>query len=117
MLIAAASGPSVVVCNTCRHGDLLAQELRCEQVSGIEIQEMPCLFACGRSCAVYIRAPGRIGYVLGGFTPDADAARAILGYAVAHAASADGDVPYGQWPEGVKNHFITRTPPDGFVVG
>ena len=45
------------------------------------------------------------------------AAIGFLGYAVAHAASADGDVPYGQWPEGVKNHFITRTPPDGFVVG
>ena len=117
MLKPVASGPSVVVCNTCRDGDLLAEAMREQQVSGIAIQDMPCLFACGQSCAVHIRAPGRIGYVLGGFVPGADAARAILGYAAAHAASPDGDVPYDQWPEGVKGHFITRTPPDGFVIG
>ena len=77
---------------------------------------MPCLFACSRHCTVHIRAPGKIGYVLGDFTPDAPAAQAILAYAAHHAASAEGQVRYADWPEGVKGHFITRTPPEGFVT-
>lgn len=133
MLRAVEQGPAVVVCSTCRFsadsredeagrrgGALLAGALCAVQASepalaGISVQEMPCLFACQRHCAVHIRAPGRIGYVLGGFAPDEDAARAILEYAVRHAASAEGQVPYGEWPQGVKGHFITRTPPEGYV--
>ena len=134
MLIPVADGPAVVACNSCRHstdarsdaggvagGARLVAALRAVQASdptyaGVAVQEMPCLFACDQFCTVHLRAPGRIGYVLGRFAPGAEAARAILDYAVAHAASADGQVPYRDWPEGVKGHFITRTPPAGFVV-
>ncbi|MDR7157252.1 putative metal-binding protein, partial [Sphingobium xenophagum] len=41
---------------------------------------------------------------------------AILDYAVGYAQSEDGQVPYAQWPDGVKGHFITRAPPVGFVA-
>lgn len=132
MLRRVAIGPQVVVCSTCRDpadargdgrpgGALLAEALRARQradpaSAGIAVEEMPCLFACARSCAVHIRAPGRIAYVLGDFAPTAEAAQAILGYARHHAASADGQVLYRDWPEGVKGHFITRMPPEGFVV-
>lgn len=127
-------GPCVVVCSTCRvsaeeredadgvrGGALLAAALRARRaadpgMAGVGVEEMPCLFACNRHCVVQIRAPGRIGYVLGDFTPDADAAQAILDYAALHAASEHGQVPYRQWPEGVKGHLITRIPPEGFVV-
>ena len=133
-LQAVAAGPSVVVCNTCRltpdrredgngrrGGALLADALRAAQAADpayahIAVQEMPCLFACSRHCTVHIRAPGKIGYVLGDFTPDAPAAQAILAYAAHHAASAEGQVRYTDWPEGVKGHFIVRTPPEGFVA-
>lgn len=133
MLRAVEPGPAVVVCSTCRlsaderedadglrGGALLAKALREVQLAdaslaGVEVQGMPCLFACQRHCVVHLRAPGRIGYVLGGFAPVEEQARAILEYATLHAGSADGVVPYGQWPEGVKGHFITRTPPEGFV--
>lgn len=133
MLRAVEPGPAVVVCATCRlstdrredesgqrGGALLARALREVQstdpeLAGVAVQEMPCLFACQRHCAVHIRAPGRIGYVLGDFAPTEADARAILEYAVRHAASAEGVVPYGDWPQGVKGHFITRTPPEGFV--
>lgn len=125
--------PAVIVCSTCRFsadaredaagqrgGALLEQAMRAVQASepelqGVAVHAMPCLFACSRSCAVHIRAPGKVGYVLGDFTPDEHAARAILQYAVHHAASAEGQVPYRSWPQGVKGHFITRTPPEGFV--
>lgn len=133
MLRAAEPGAAVVVCSTCRFsaaareaeggqrgGALLAEALRAVQaedpeLAGVAVQEMPCLFACKRHCTVHIRAPGKVGYVLGDFAPDREAARAILEYAARHAASNEGVVPYAQWPEGVKGHFITRTPPEGYL--
>jgi predicted metal-binding protein len=121
---------AVVVCNTCRvsaeeretpdgvrGGALLAAALReLAPGTGVAIQEMPCLFNCTQHCSIHLRAPGKIGYVLGRFEPTPEAARAILDYAVAYAASAEGVVPYRQWPEGVKGHFIVRVPPAGKLV-
>ncbi|MBB3940624.1 putative metal-binding protein [Novosphingobium fluoreni] len=134
MLKSAGSGPAVVVCNTCRHsateredadgrrgGTRLAdalQHIRATepQYQGVEVQQMPCLFACKDFCTIHLRAPGKVGYVLGRFAPNEEAARAILDYAVRYADSAHGQVPYKQWPDGVKGHFITRTPPEGYLV-
>jgi len=134
MLRPAADAPAVVVCSTCRHsrearedgeglrgGERLARALAAlreaePRYQAIDIQPMPCLFACSAFCTVHLRAPGKIGYVLGRFTPDPDSARAILDYALAYAASAHGQVPYAAWPEGVKGHFLVRVPPPGFVA-
>ena len=134
MLTAIESGPAVVACNTCRHsaeaqtddagmrgGARLVEALRSVQAADaryadVAVQEMPCLFACQEFCTVHLRAPGKVSYVLGRFTPDADAARAILDYALHYAASEHGRVPFREWPEGVKGHFITRSPPEGFVA-
>jgi predicted metal-binding protein len=133
MLRPADPGAAVVVCSTCRisaaaredaagrrGGALLADALRAVQaeepdLAGIAVQEMPCLFACQRHCVVQVRAAGKVGYVLGDFVPDREAAHAILTYAVRHAASEEGVVRYAEWPEGVKGHFIVRTPPEGYV--
>ncbi|HUD90424.1 DUF1636 domain-containing protein [Sphingobium sp.] len=127
-------GPAVVACNTCRHskdvredadgirgGAQLASALRNVKASdprydGVTVQEMPCLFACQDFCTVHLRAPDKVGYVLGRFEPNEEAARAILDYAVHYAESDHGRVPFSQWPQGVKGHFITRTPPPGFVA-
>ena len=134
ILAAVADGPAVVACNTCRFsvdsredgegvrgGARLVAALREVQRSdpryaGVAVQEMPCLFACSDHCTVHIRAPGKIGYVLGRFTPDAAAAQEILDYAVHHAASEEGRVPFRDWPQGVKGHFIVRVPPPGCVA-
>ncbi|WP_076070498.1 DUF1636 domain-containing protein [Sphingomonas montana] len=134
MLKPAQDGPAVVACNSCRlsataredgegrrGGALLVAALRAVQseraeYAGIAVQEMPCLFACQEACTVHFRAPGKVGYVLGRFAPDPDSARAILDYMVHYAASDEGQVAYRDWPAGVKGHFITRTPPAGFVV-
>lgn len=133
MLRAVGHGASVVVCSTCRlsaesredeagrrGGALLAEALHKVRdgdpaYAGVAVQDMPCLFACQRHCTVHIRGTGKVGYVLGDFTPDEQAARAILDYAVRHAASEEGVVRYADWPQGVKGHFIVRTPPEGFV--
>jgi len=134
MLTRVDPGPAVVVCNTCRHsresrddaagvrgGARLVEALKRlkaddPRYTGIAVQEMPCLFACQDHCTVHLRAPDKVGYVLGRFAPNEDAARAILDYAARYAASEHGRVPYSLWPEGVKGHFITRTPPPGFVA-
>lgn len=134
MLKQVEDGPAIVACNTCRHsadarendagtrgGAQLAAALRAVQESdpryaGVAVQEMACLFACTDFCTVHLRAPGKVGYVLGRFTPDETAATAILDYAVDYAASEHGRVPFKQWPQGVKGHFITRTPPPGYVA-
>ncbi|MGE4321632.1 MAG: DUF1636 domain-containing protein [Sphingobium sp.] len=134
MLRQVEDGPSVVACSTCRlsrdarddaqgvrGGARLIAALNAVKAAdnrydGIAVQAMPCLFACADFCTVHIRAPGKIGYVLGRFAPDEAAARAILDYAVHHAASAHGRVPFADWPQGVKGHFITRMPPAGYVA-
>ena len=134
MLTRVDAGPAVVACSTCRFsrdartdaagvsgGARLIEALQRIKASdpryaGIAVQAMPCLFACQDHCTVHLRAPDKVGYVLGRFVPDADAARAILDYAVHYAASEHGRVAYSLWPDGVKGHFITRTPPAGFVA-
>lgn len=133
MLKPVTDGPAVVVCSTCRvsadaredasgvrGGARLAEALRAVQrepgYEAVAVQEMECLFACQEFCTVHLRAPGRVGYVLGRFTPDEQAARAILDYARLYAESDMGQVPYKSWPEGIKGHFLVRTPPAGFVV-
>ena len=125
---------AVVACNTCRHsaevrddadgkrgGARLVEALRTVQAGDpayaeVAVQEMPCLFACQDFCTIHLRAPAKVGYVLGRFEPTEDSARAILDYARLYGESAFGQVPFKQWPQGVKGHFITRTPPEGFVV-
>lgn len=134
MLTPAFNGPAIVACNACRFssdentnahgmrgGAVLTEKLEKVQSSDpryakISVQSMPCLFACKDYCTIHLRAPGKIAYVMGKFTPDEETARAILDYAALYAESEHGQVPYKQWPEGVKGHFITRMPPQGFVV-
>lgn len=51
------------------------------------------------------RAGGRVGAAAGGDIPPA-----------AHDIdSAEGIAPFAQWSDGVKGHFITRAPPEGFA--
>lgn len=127
-----ASNASIVVCSTCRltetdradaegkrGGERLAEMVRAEAAKRpepIAIEDMPCLFACSHWCTVHLRAEGKISYVLGGFQPTEEAANAILDYFEHYIASEHGVVPYRDWPEGVKGHFITRSPPAGKLI-
>ena len=115
------------VCETCAHpcgtksidgetgGARLAAMV--ERLAGdapeVEVRRHACLMGCERHCNVSVSAPGKIGYVIGRFTPDEGAAQAILDYARLHAASETGQVPYREWPQGVKGHFTARIPAVG----
>ena len=46
---------------------------------------------------------------------DADA-QALVAFFRLYRDSEEGRVPFRQWPEGVKGHFIVRLPPPGHVV-
>lgn len=129
-----ADGASLVVCSTCRFSEderedeagvrggarlaAISRELAAAdpRLADLAVEDMPCLFNCAQHCSVHLRAPGKIGYVMGRFEPTPEAARAILDYAAAYLESEEGVVPYRQWPEGVKGHFIVRTPPAGRLV-
>ena len=133
MLISSESSASLVVCTTCRldkdrqddgqgrrGGELLLRALQ-DALAGhparglLALQAMPCLFACTSHCTVHIRAPGKMGYLLGRFSPTCEDATALLDYAAAHLGSQDGLVRFSDWPEGVKGHFIARLPPEGYI--
>ena len=83
MLKSVSDGPAIVVCNTCRHseetredgdgmrgGARLVAAIRKAaaddaRYATIDVQEMPCLFACKDFCTIHLRAPGKVGFVLG----------------------------------------------------
>jgi predicted metal-binding protein len=119
----------VTVCTTCKYGpatafdaagrtggEILATALEAaagNQSGQVRIIRHECLWACRQSCAVLIQAAGKTGYLAGRFEAGPAAADAIMRWARAYAESAEGTVPYAQWPEGIKGHFIARIPASG----
>ena len=114
----------VTVCETCKRedweargaevtdGEVLAGLVDAEEApNGVLVRRHSCLMGCGKGVNVTIQAEGKLCYTLGDFEPSAEAAQAILGYAALHALSETGQVPYRQWPQEVKGHFVTRHPP------
>jgi predicted metal-binding protein len=117
----------LIVCATCRHSaedrddpagvrggqrlyEAIAAAAGDPRYAAVNISQVECLWACTEHCTVHLRSPGKVSYVAGRFSPDGAEAEAILEFASAYAASTDGAVPYKTWPQGVKGHFITRSP-------
>ena len=118
----------ITICDTCKRegweeGDMAqsdgerlaalieARAAALESPVRVKTRRTSCLMGCTHGCNLSIQAPGKLAYTLGRFTPDAEAADAIVAYAELHAQSVSGQVPYRQWPQGVKGHFITRMQP------
>lgn len=76
----------------------------------VTVSSVRCLWACKRSCAVAVRSSSRVGYVIADLQPSEQTARALLDYALRYAQSADGAVPYREWPALLKGHFLCRFP-------
>lgn len=116
---------TITICDTCKLEDWAARGLEttdgerfAEMIEaaaadrdGVRTRRHSCLMGCGRACNVALQSQGKLAYTLGEFTPSAEAAQAVVDYAALHAESDSGQVPYRQWPEPVKGHFVSRHPP------
>ncbi|MEJ6402931.1 DUF1636 domain-containing protein [Yoonia sp. 2307UL14-13] len=115
----------ITICDTCKRdgwedgdmartdGENLATliEAAATGLSDVRTRRVSCLMGCSGSCNVAVQAAGKLSYTLGRFDPTPEAASGIVAYAMAHAGSETGQVPYRTWPEAIKGHFVTRHPP------
>lgn len=115
----------ITICDTCKRdgwdqtdmaqtdGEALADlvETAATGLQNVKTRRVSCLMGCRKACNVAIQAKGKLCYTLGEFAPETEAASGIVSYAMAHAASETGQVPYRTWPEAIKGHFVTRHPP------
>ena len=112
----------ITVCETCRGPGWAEGEVRqgeamaglVEQAAGgtaLRVRRTACLMGCDHGCNVAVQARGKLCYTLGRLEPTAATADGIVAWALLHAGSASGVVPYRDWPGAVKGHFVTRHPP------
>ena len=117
---------TLTVCTTCKYKPLLpfdeggksggiklAEALEAEvgnRTARARVIRHECLWNCRNHCSVLIRAAGKPGYLVGRFEGGPEAAAAILDWTDAYAQSPIGKVPYREWPEGMKGHFILNIP-------
>ena len=115
----------ITICDTCKRddwdqgdmtltdGERLASLVETQAVgsSTVKTRRVSCLMGCKHGCNVAIQGPDKLSYTLGNFEPDDTSAEAIVDYATLHAESQSGQVPFREWPQGVKGHFITRHQP------
>ena len=87
--------------------DVLAEQGR----SDVRVQSQACLWNCTRPCSVVMRDDERFSYVTGGNVPTKAQAEAILQWFDAHGQTETGEVPFKQWPQAMRGHFIARMPP------
>ncbi len=115
----------ITICDTCKRPDWTPEqssetdgeqfavliEAAAKGEDTVSVRRHSCLMGCARACNVAIQSAGKLNYTLGEFDPTPEAADAVVAYAKLHAESDTGQVPYRQWPQEIKGHFVTRHPP------
>lgn len=114
----------ITVCDTCKcegweekgssvsDGEKLASLVEAAaEGTDVKVRRFSCLMGCARACNVTIQGPGKVNYSIGQFEPDQESAVGIVDYALLHRQSETGVVPYRQWPQAIKGHFVSRHPP------
>lgn len=118
----------IVMCTTCRHsatektgpdgrtgGETLIAHMRDALADrpemGVAVQTQACLWNCKRHCSVILRDDQRFTYFTGDHEPSREQADAILDWFAAHGETETGEVPFRQWPDRMRGHFIARIPP------
>ncbi|MEM8823723.1 MAG: DUF1636 domain-containing protein [Pseudomonadota bacterium] len=115
---------TITICDTCKRddwdagsgvtdGEALASliEMAAEDAQDVVTRRHSCLMGCSGACNVTLQAPGKMAYTLGRFDASEEAAEGIVAYAAQHAAAETGVVPFRDWPQAIKGHFVTRHPP------
>lgn len=116
----------ITICESCKRddwsergiektdGDMLAGEIEARaQAAGVKTRRVSCTMGCERACNVIVQGHdahgnAKIGYSLGKFDGTGEDAEALVEYAQMHAESETGQVPFRNWPVGVKGHFVSR---------
>ncbi|MDU8929520.1 DUF1636 domain-containing protein [Alisedimentitalea sp. MJ-SS2] len=114
----------ITICDTCKtegwdaetakvtDGEALAEKIEAmAEDRGVRTRRVSCTMGCDRACNIIVQGAGKIGYSLGRFAARDEDAQAIVDYAVLHGASETGQVPFREWPQGVKGHFVSRHVP------
>jgi predicted metal-binding protein len=118
----------IVFCTTCRYsaqeklgpdgvsgGETLARHmedlLQAKSRRDIGIARQACLWNCTRHCSVVLRDDRRFTYFTGNHAPTRTQAEAILDWFDRHGETPTGEVPFRQWPDAMRGHFIARIPP------
>lgn len=73
------------------------------------LRAVHCLNGCKSPCNVAFRAAGKYGLRFSRLTQEN--AAEVLAFLAAYNASAAGDVPEGEIPEGMRGKLTVRTPP------
>lgn len=118
---------ALIMCTTCRHAadakfgpdgrtggeTLIAHMHEAIAARGLDlpVQEQACLWNCKRHCSVILRDEARFTYMTGDHAPTRAQADAILDWFTLHGETATGEVPFRQWPDAMRGHFIARIPP------
>jgi predicted metal-binding protein len=118
----------MVVCTTCKFspesklapdgrtgGETLLAHLQDALDAGgrtdLALEPQACLWNCTRHCSVILRDTERFSYVTGSNAPTREQADALIAWFDLHGQSATGEVPFRQWPDQMRGHFIARIPP------
>lgn len=80
------------------------------RIEDVWLQTQPCLWNCKRHCSVILRDDQRFTYVTGDHEPTREQAEAILDWFQSHGDTVSGEVPFAQWPDRMRGHFIARMP-------
>ena len=116
----------IVICSTCKFsatektgsdgrtgGEMLISHML-EAVTArglaVPVTAQACLWNCKRHCSVVLRDSHRFSYVTGDHPPTRQQAEAILDWFERHGQSETGEVPFRQWPDAMRGHFIARLP-------
>lgn len=116
----------IVMCTTCKFspmeklgpdgrtgGETLIghmQEAIAARGLGLPVATQACLWNCKRHCSVVLRDGARFTYFTGDHEPTREQAEAILDWFLLHGESETGEVPFRQWPDRMRGHFIARIP-------
>ncbi|KMW60555.1 hypothetical protein AIOL_000717 [Candidatus Rhodobacter oscarellae] len=115
----------ITICDTCKRenwdggpegetdGERLAEAIEAliRADGPVRARRHSCLMGCKNGCNITVQGAGKLAYTLGDFEPNEDAAQGIVDYAALFEESETGQVPYRQWPQSIKGHFVTRHPP------
>ena len=118
---------AIVMCTTCRYsaaektgpdgrsgGEIFIAHMRdamtARRIENVWLQTQSCLWNCKRHCSVILRDDQRFSYVTGDHEPTREQAEAILDWFQPHGDTGSGEVPFRQWPDRMRGHFIARMP-------